>query len=204
LDIGSAPVIANSMGGLWTLLFAINRPQRVSAMALLGCPAVLLNTTAPLPMRILGVRGLNSFLWSRQVPSVESAKSVHKMMGHGAADLNRLPDEFWQMMYRSSLLPHFKEAWLTLLERVVGPFGARRGMPVGERELRRVSQPTLFIWGANDAFGKPSVGDRAAEIIPDARIEHVGGGHLPWIDDPTGVGSIIQSWLTQIKQPHGD
>jgi pimeloyl-ACP methyl ester carboxylesterase len=199
LDLDQAPVVANSMGGLWTLWLALRRPERVSSMALLGCPALLLNTTAPLPLRLLGARGLNSLLWSLQKPSVKATKGIHEMMGHDPAALERLPHEFWQTTFRSGLLPHFEEAWLTLLERVVGPFGARRGLPLREDDLRKVPHRTLFVWGESDTFGTPSTGERAVEVMPQATLRVVPGGHLPWLDDPAGVGETVQSWLSEPK-----
>jgi pimeloyl-ACP methyl ester carboxylesterase len=56
------PVIGNSMGGLWSFWLALDRPERVAGMVQLGCPATILGTNAPIPMRLMSVPGLNRLL----------------------------------------------------------------------------------------------------------------------------------------------
>jgi len=55
LDLGQAPFIANSMGALWSLWFAVANPKRATRLALLGCPSLLEGTSAPVPMRLMSV-----------------------------------------------------------------------------------------------------------------------------------------------------
>src|ERR687885_131706 len=59
LGIERAAFVGNSMGGLWSFWLALDRPERVSMVAQLGSTALLLDTLAPLPMRLLSVPGLN-------------------------------------------------------------------------------------------------------------------------------------------------
>lgn len=55
--------------------------------------------------------------------------------------------------------------------------------------------PTLFVWGDNDPFGSVDVGRRASEIMPDARLVEVTGGHLPWIGRAEEVAAAIRAHL---------
>src|SRR5437867_6526557 len=41
LALDRAPIVANSLGGLWSFWFAIDRLDRLSGMVQLGCPALL-------------------------------------------------------------------------------------------------------------------------------------------------------------------
>jgi len=82
LDLDAMDLVANSMGGLWSLWFALDRPERVRSLALLGCPALAAGTSAPAAMRVLSRRGLG---WVLERPA--TARSVQRsltMMGHSA------------------------------------------------------------------------------------------------------------------------
>ena len=198
LQLRSVPIVANSMGGLWTFWFALEKPERVSAIAQLGCPALILDTSAPFPMRLLSVPGLNRLMFSLQRPSVKMVKGVFKNMGHKQEAMERTPQEYWECMYRSGMLPTYKEGWLTIIERVLRVSGPVPGLSLQEDEVRRIAQPTLFVWGDNDAFGKPDVGRRTADIMPKAKLEVVPGGHLPWLDEPKRVNALVRDFLSRV------
>src|SRR5258708_13162986 len=53
LGLDRARIVANSMGGLWSLWLALDRPERVSSLPLLGCPALAAGTSAPAALRII-------------------------------------------------------------------------------------------------------------------------------------------------------
>ncbi len=53
-----------------------------------------------------------------------------------------------------------------------------------------------FIWGANDIFGGPEIGERAAELMQDAAIAIYPGGHCLQLDDPERCGRSISDFLT--------
>ncbi|MBI4338076.1 MAG: alpha/beta hydrolase [Chloroflexi bacterium] len=198
LHLKGIPVVANSMGGLWTFWLAQEKPERVSAITQVGCPALLLDTSAPFFMHLLSVRGLNRILFSLQRPSVKMVKGVFRNMGHKQEAMERLPGEYWECMFRSGMLPTYKEGWLTIIERVLRLTGPAYGLSLRKGELEQVKQPTLFIWGDNDTFGKPEVGRRAADVMPNAKLEVVSGGHLPWLDDPKHVASSVSTFLQKV------
>jgi pimeloyl-ACP methyl ester carboxylesterase len=64
-----------------------------------------------------------------------------------------------------------------------------------EEELRLVQQPSLFIWGDGDVFGGPKIGERAVKVMPNAQIEVVSGGHLPWLDEPAFCTEVVPELL---------
>ncbi|HXL92141.1 MAG TPA: hypothetical protein VN969_24640 [Streptosporangiaceae bacterium] len=51
LGIDRVPIIAHSMGSHWSQWFAMGRPDRVTALALLGVPGNVLTTRPPLALR---------------------------------------------------------------------------------------------------------------------------------------------------------
>ncbi len=58
-ELEEVPVVASSMGGLWSLWLALDEPERISKMVQFGCPALILGTSAPLPMRVMSVPFVN-------------------------------------------------------------------------------------------------------------------------------------------------
>jgi pimeloyl-ACP methyl ester carboxylesterase len=46
-EMDRVPIVCNSMGGLWSFWFSLDSPNRVSRMAQLGCPALILDTVFP-------------------------------------------------------------------------------------------------------------------------------------------------------------
>jgi pimeloyl-ACP methyl ester carboxylesterase len=113
-------------------------------------------------------------------------------MGH---DPDRISKDFMTFMQRVEELPAYRAAWLSLLETSLTARGARQELVFGEDELRRVIQPTLFIWGTNDPFGTLDVARRACGVMPNAQLEVVGVGHLPWLDDPVRCGRLALEFL---------
>ncbi|HXG35832.1 MAG TPA: alpha/beta hydrolase [Dehalococcoidia bacterium] len=198
LELENVPVIANSMGGLWSLWLALERPQRLSSLLLMGCPALILNTGAPLPMRLLSVPGLNRVLFSLEKPSRQQARRLLRRIGHRTETLDGLPEEFFDCMYRSGQLPNFKLGWLSLLERVLRIGGPDPKLALRAEQLAQLTQPVLFLWGDNDPFGGAEVGRRAAEAAPQAKLEVISGGHLPWLDDPVFCAKAAEGFLEQI------
>jgi pimeloyl-ACP methyl ester carboxylesterase len=192
LGIDQAAFVGNSMGGLWSFWLALDRPGRVSTLAQLGSPALMTDTSAPLSMRLLSVRGLNRLMLATEKPNPEQARTFLARLGHDEAVIDRrLPVEFFEMVAAYQELPAYATAWLTLVERCLRLRGAAPDVSLGEEELRRVLQPTLFVWGDGDAFGGSEIGERAVRVMPQAEMEAVSGGHLPWLDDPAGCAEAV-------------
>lgn len=190
LGLDSVPIIANSMGGLWTLWLALDRPQRVDRMALVGCPALILDTSAPLPMRVLSVRGLNRLL-IRTLPDLDGPAELRQMGDDPAAE--EAPSEYLALLEASDKLDGYWAASLSMLEAALRLRGQR--LHLGEDELATVEQSTLFVWGTNDPFGGPDTGRHAVSVMPDAELVSVDGGHLPWVGQPAAVAEPIRHHL---------
>lgn len=190
LGFESLPVIANSMGGLWTFWLALDRPRRVERMVQIGCPAVILDTSAPVSMRLLSLRGLNRLL-VRVLPMPDGSEEL-KQMGDGAA-VAKAPSEFLEFLEASDETGSYWPASLGLLEALARLSGQR--LQLGEDELVGVEQPTRFVWGNNDPFGAPEVGEQAASVMPNAELFRVDGGHLPWIGQPSEVAGLVREHL---------
>jgi pimeloyl-ACP methyl ester carboxylesterase len=64
------------------------------------------------------------------------------------------------------------------------------------RWLRRITRPTLVLWGASDGIVKPAYGRAYSALIPGARFELIeGAGHHPEIEQPDAVVERIAAFL---------
>jgi pimeloyl-ACP methyl ester carboxylesterase len=52
-----------------------------------------------------------------------------------------------------------------------------------------------MIWGDADPYGDPSIGQRAAALIPQGQIEVIPGRHAPFLDDPERCGALITEFV---------
>jgi 2-hydroxy-6-oxonona-2,4-dienedioate hydrolase len=196
LGLERAPVVANSMGALWSLWLAVAYPQRVTRLALLGCPALLEGTSAPFLIRLMSLPGLNGLLFGQMKPSLASARRVMVMQGHPPT-LERVPTVLLEMNAAGTALPTFRTHMLSLLESAQTLLGPRRRYLFGGDLLRKLSCPVLLIWGEHDSFGSVAAGRQAASRMRDARVEVVGVGHLPWMDEPELCGDLVRAFLAE-------
>ncbi|HEX7796134.1 MAG TPA: alpha/beta hydrolase [Vicinamibacterales bacterium] len=199
-----AAFVANSMGGWWTFQAAMRMPTRITRMVMLGCPAVILNTSAPLPMRLISVPMLGRGLVRLIAPtSAAKARTSPSFLGHPAEVGLRWSEAEAEAAYRFGNLPNAQHSWLTLLGRFLRPWGPSAEMRITAKELQGVAQPTLFIWGTKDPFGSAEVGRTATTLMPNAKLVIAGIGHLPWWDDLDECVRLTRDFVQQ-DAPHTD
>ena len=195
-DLTSVPVISNSMGGLWAFWLGLDRPNRVTLHAQLGCPALILSTSAPVFMRLINLPILGNFVHNMAKPKdISATRSGLKFLGHSPETYESVSNEFAEVSYWMYQLPTYDVAWRSLMATALKLAGANPKYSLKEDELRRVQQPVQFIWGDNDPFGNLEVARRVAEIIPNAQLHTLPGGHLLWLDAPDKVGTLIAKFL---------
>lgn len=191
LGIERAPFITNSQGALWTTWLSLATPQRVQAQVQIGCPAHVLGTTAPLPMRLLSIPGLGGLLLRLGSPSVEQVEQVGRMVGEDLAARPELRD----VLLACERLPDYQASMLALLHAVMRVGKARRQVVLDERQLAEVQHPVQLIWGAGDPFGSTEVARRVAAALHDAELHIIDGGHAPWFGDATKIARLAERFL---------
>ena len=197
LDLATAPIIAHSIGGHMSILTAIERPERVSALVLLGVPGNLISTSPPAALRALSIPGLNSLLYRLVLPKKpdKSLGSLH-FMGHSEETLAKLPEEFADCYYYFQQLSDYKISSLSLMQRINCLGGSRPDVLLHGEDLKCVSQPTMFLWGTNDPFGSIEIGRRIATYFQHPEFHAIqNAGHLPWLDKPGECGSLTETFL---------
>jgi 2-hydroxy-6-oxonona-2,4-dienedioate hydrolase len=197
LGLGRTPVIGNSMGGLWSLWLAMERPELVSGLALVGWPAYLVGTSAPLPMRLLAIRGIGARMMAAERPSRDQARKIFARMGHGDV-LDKLPTELFDCFAAGEAMPGYVRAYQSLLNGSLRLRGVRPGQGLDHEQLRHLRRPVLLIVGRKDPFTSPEAARRSPAAFRQAQFVHTDGGHLPWLDDPALCASELSSFLAAL------
>jgi pimeloyl-ACP methyl ester carboxylesterase len=195
LELESPFLVANSMGALWTSWLCLDQPKRVSALVHIGCPALVLNTSAPFPMRLLAVKGLGRFLIGLQPPSSEQVEQLSKMIKE-----HPFFPELTDLLLKTEQLPEFRQTFLSMLSALLRLRGGRPSMKLTAKQLVQIDKPIRLFWGKDDPFGSPEVGKRMAEIMPEAELNVIEGGHTPWLKQSKQISSIITRFLHHYRE----
>jgi pimeloyl-ACP methyl ester carboxylesterase len=197
LELETATIIGGSMGGFFALATALERPERVRALVLVGMPAGI-GASAPLPLRVVGgIPGMSRLFMANLGRGTASRKRQYQRMFR--VDLARIPDVFFDTQLAGLRIPGAKETWAVLLRRLAGLRGLRDDAMLVD-ELPRIGQPTLVVWGEHDMV-PVRVGRTAAERMPNARFELMPGiGHFPFLEAARECGGLIVDFLTETFQ----
>lgn len=206
LGLSRAALIGNSMGGFFAMSFAIEHPEMVSKLVLLGEPANAAGKARRFQYhRLVGTRGLNTLLQATVLRPPAGAAEARAGLARGrlVADPGRVPDALLEGFAASARLPGAQRSLRTMVERVFVPAGMglfttrSLGTHTLVPELDKLTSPTLFLWGDRDPLGTPDVGRRLAAKMPDARLQVVeDAGHLPWLDQPDFCTASITTFLS--------
>jgi len=194
LDLPTADIAANSIGGLWAAAFASDSPQRVSRLLLVGAPAGVARDV-PLVLRLMSLPLVGRPL-GRLMMSNPTRDGNRKFWGQVlVAHPERLEDAFLDVD-----VAHTRRNLDSILSliRCVGR-GLRGGHLILGDRWQTLKVPTLFLGGEHDVFVPPKV-EKALHAIaegnPNVRLIRIpDAGHLPWLDEPERVVAEIERFL---------
>ena len=192
LDLAQVPIVGTSLGGMWALWMAVDAPGRVAAVASLGVPAVALpGMRGDAFLTALSTPGLRHLVARIGSPSVAMARRslARGVIGPGAAE--RAPEGFFEVVHEGMRQPGYRTAMLTHMQLAMRFGRPRPENLISDSELRQITVPVLMIWGNEDPYGGPEIGQRACELIPHARLEIIPGRHAPFLDNPERCGAFI-------------
>ncbi len=192
LDLESAHVMGGSMGGFFALAAALDHPDRVRSVILVGYPLGL-TRSAPVGLRIIAlIPALARRFMKSAGAEVDSQKKQYRRMFH--IDPDTVPELYFQTRLAGVRLPGVQDTWATLLHRLAALRGLRAEVYLGD-EVSRLSQPTLIIWGEHD-MAPASKGHEIANRIPNATFVCLEGiGHFPFLEVPAKTADLIADFL---------
>ena len=196
LGLDRTALIGASMGGWFALRFAIDRPERVTAAALVTAPAMALpGSLMPVPM------ALPSTWLGRRMGGIgppPSARMTRRMLATigGDGSVAGAPDVLFEALGAAMALAAPSYATLDICRwRTPHPH-----LQITEAELAAGRAPMLLLWGEHDKVQSPEAGHRAARLLPHGRIEVLPGGHGLWFDLPERCGHLLTAFLQEADQ----
>ena len=179
LNLQKVSLIGNSMGGLWSLYFALAMPHRVARIVLLGGPAA----SAPPPPRPRSPRPPDGD------GSIDDTRRRFNML---MADASRAPVEVLDADFAASRIPGAMRAWNTMVEDCTREHTTTYAL---RPELKNLKTPAVFIYGEKDMEGPSSLAREMAALAANARCEIIpDAGHLVWLDQPDACMRIMMEF----------
>jgi len=193
IDAPRVDLVGGSMGGFFSIAFALAHPDRMGRLVLVGAPA---GHDRPLPLflRLWGNAITGPLIRRLKITDAETLrKRVYAPLL--VAHPEEVPLQLLEMDIAAQALPGVDLASYTMLRAVTTLRGFRRSLMMRE-ELRRLGVPTLFLWGDSDVFAPPSSGQDTAAKMAEAAIEVIPDtGHLPHLERPNAVAAAIIHFL---------
>ena len=180
LDLTGLDLVANDTGGAVAQIVAAHQPQRLATFTLTNCetpgnvppraflPAVLL-ARAGLFAPLAGPRLL------RNLPATRK-----RLYGKGFQDIGRLPIDvvraYLEPLVGTKELARQQQRWIASLR--------NRDLAAVEPALRRLTVPTLMVWGTDDVFFHMRYAQWLRDTIPGATgVVPINGGRVFFPDE---------------------
>lgn len=181
LGIERVHVVGNSFGGSMALALAIEHPERVNKLVLMGSVGVPFELT----------RGLDA-VWGYE-PSFESMQAIMKIFAY---DQSLIGDTLVQMRYEASIRPGIQEAFSSMF-----PAPRQRwveAMAHPEEKIRAIRHKTLLVHGRDDKVIPLSTSLTMLDWIEDSQL-HIFGkcGHWTQIEHEAEFSRLVSNFLTE-------
>ncbi|MGW0181941.1 alpha/beta fold hydrolase [Nocardia sp. NPDC003345] len=194
LALPSAHLVGNSYGGAAALRLAMDRPDTVDRMVLLAPGGI--GTTRTLPTA--GLRALLSYYGG---DGPDRGKLAVFLREYLVFDGSAVTDEMIDARFRASLDPEVVAN--PPLRRPSGRSAARTLLRMDltrDPRLRRVSHPTLVVWGARDRVNRPGGARMLADRMPDCDTYRVAGtGHWVQWERAALFNDLATTFLTEAR-----
>ena len=184
LDLEKVNLVGNSFGGGLALALAIEHPERVRRLVLMGSVGVSFPIT----------EGLDE-VWGYE-PSLEN---MRRLMDVFAFNKVLLTDELAEMRYQASIRPGFQESFAAMFpaprQRWVDNLASR------EEDIRALPHETLILHGREDEVIPLEASLKLAELIDRAQL-HVFGrcGHWTQIEHADRFARLVNDFLNEADQ----
>jgi 4,5:9,10-diseco-3-hydroxy-5,9,17-trioxoandrosta-1(10),2-diene-4-oate hydrolase len=169
LGVERAPLVGNSLGGGTAVRFALDNPDRAGRLVLMGPGGLSINLFAPDPTE--GVKRLNKFTVA---PTRENLEAFLRIMVY---DKNLITPELVEQRFALASTQESLAATIAMGKSFAGP-DFELGMMW--REVYRLRQPVLLIWGREDRVNPLDGALVALKTIPRVQL-HVFGQCGHWV-----------------------
>lgn len=179
VHIEAAVIAGGSSGGLVGQCFAINFPDRILGLALLGSPLTL------------GNKPFAQSLWDSTISKLSDPIDPAFVRRFTESTLSRpVPDALLDALVGESLkVPAF--VWRETIKGILADdFSA---------ELVRITVPTLVVWGDGDTVLPREEQAALARLIREARlVVYPGAGHIFYWEEPARAAADLASFTEEL------
>jgi len=176
LDLNKINIIGSSLGGQITAKYTATHPDTIDHLVLVS-PSGIMKSSTP---------ALDAYVMAALYPDHEVAKNAFEMMAGGTRQVNqKVIEDFVKRMK----LPNAKMAFMSTL------LGLKNAELI-TNSLKKISVPTLIIWGEHDPVIPIKYADDFVSSIQDCRFYMMdNSGHTPYVDDPKRFSQLVLDFL---------
>jgi len=189
LQLESAVLAGASGGGTWAFWYALERPERLRGLVLLGSIPLLPGARIPMGIRLMATPLLGQVLSRTMKPRRRMLMRLMSSVGE-AETILRYPD-LLDSLVDAAQDPVAVAANVAEFQALLSPLGPRTAVRIRPDDLRRVAVRTLMIWGERDPVVSVADARASAELIPRARLEVLPAGHVPQLGHPARVARLL-------------
>jgi pimeloyl-ACP methyl ester carboxylesterase len=180
LELERVAIVAHGWGAAFALMLAMDRPERVSRLAIVDAVPLLAGFEWPGPCRWWRRPGIGELLMG-SVNRWWLARTLRAGSGSPAAWAGARVDAIWEQ---------FDQGTQRAILRLHRSWDVADLAAAGER-LQEIAVPVLIAWGEADPWLDVRFADAYATRLPDATVRRVPrAGHWAWLDDPSLAGEL--------------
>lgn len=192
LGLDSAHLVGNSYGGAAALRLALDTPDRVQRLVLMGPGGI--GTTRALP-----TKGLNSLLdyYGGKGPSRDKlADFIRNYLVH---DSSQIPDSVIDERYQASIDPEVvANPPLRRPSGLTAPLTLLRMDFTRGSGLNSLTTPTLVVWGADDKVNRPDGARMLTDRLPNCdQLVVANTGHWVQWERADLFNHVTHAYLTE-------
>ena len=181
MEIDRAHVIGNSFGGSLAVALAIQAPERVSRLVLMGSVGLEFELTEGLDLT-----------WG-YTPSLEN---MRRLLDLFAYNRELVTDELAQLRYEASLRPGVQESYAAMFP-APRQDGIRK-ICSSEADVRNIEHETLIIHGRDDRIIPVSVSEHLSRCIKNSQLHIFGNcGHWTQIEHNRRFNQLVNDFLLE-------
>ena len=175
-DYKDINLLGNSLGGHVALLYVLRHPERIRSLTLTGSSGLFEN-------------GMGD-----TYPKRQDYEYIRKKTELTFFDPKIATKELVDELYETVNIRMKAIKIIALAKNAI-----RNNM--GE-EVNQIKQPTLLIWGNNDAITPPFVGHEFHKLIPNSELHFIDKcGHAPMMERPEEFNTILLKFLRKLNEP---
>jgi pimeloyl-ACP methyl ester carboxylesterase len=179
--IEKTAIVGNSLGGRIALQMAIDCPDRITKMVLMGAPGVGMTLTD-------GLAALRAY-----EPSHDAMRDL--LRNYFAVDPAMITDELVAIRYEASIADGAYEAYRGMF---LDPRHAGSELGITEDEVRAIAIPTLLVHGREDKVVPVQVSVTMLGLLPNADLHVFSScGHWTQIERADEFSALVSAYLAR-------